>query len=116
MLLADDRIEQTSRNTLKKVTAVRALQEDFSRRARAVSKGGADSEFQSVLFEQPYCRINTVMDRCNVSRPTATSWLNALADNGMLQNVKTGRDRLFINREFLQLLARRESVGSDTAE
>jgi DeoR/GlpR family transcriptional regulator of sugar metabolism len=52
---------------------------------------GADSEFQSVLFEQPYCRITTVMDRCNVSRPTATSWLNALADNGMLQNVKTGR-------------------------
>lgn len=77
-------IEQTSRNTLKKVTAVRMLQEDFSRRARAVSKGGAASEFQSVLFEQPYCRINTVMDRCNVSRPTATSWLNALAANGML--------------------------------
>jgi Fic family protein len=109
-------IERTSRNTLKKVTAVRALQEDFSRRARAVSKGGADSEFQSVLFEQPYCRINTVMNRCNVSRPTATSWLNALADNGMLQNVKTGRDRLFINREFLQLLVRREPDGSDPAE
>jgi hypothetical protein len=78
-----------------------------SRRARAVSKGGANSEFQSVLFEQPYCRITNVMDRCNVSRPTATSWLTALADNGMLQNVKTGRDRLFINREFLQLLVRR---------
>ncbi|MBB5162478.1 Fic/DOC family N-terminal domain-containing protein [Mycobacterium sp. AZCC_0083] len=108
-------IEQTSRNTLKKVTAIRALQDDFSRRARAVSKGGADSEFQSVLFEQPYCRIATVMDRCNVSRPTATSWLNALADNGMLQSVKTGRDRLFINREFLQLLVRREPVGRDTA-
>jgi hypothetical protein len=55
------------------------------------------------------------MDRCNVSRPTATSWLNALADNGMLQNVKTGRDRLFINREFLQLLVRREPVGRGTA-
>lgn len=116
MLYIPTGVEQTSPNTLKKVTAVRALQEDFSRRAREVSKGGADSEFQSVLFEQPSCRINTVMDRCNVSRPTATGWLNALADNGMLQNVKTGRDRLFINREFLQLLVRREPVGSDTAE
>jgi hypothetical protein len=45
------------------------------------------------------------MDRCNVSRPTATSWLNALADNGMLENVNTGRDRLFINREFLRSLS-----------
>lgn len=107
-------IEQTSRSTLKKVAAIRALQDDFGRRARAVSKGGADSEFQSVLFEQPYCRIATVMDRCNVSRPTATGWLNALADSGMLQNVKTGRDRLFINREFLQLLVSRETAGRDT--
>ena len=104
-------IEQTSRHTLRKVAAIRALQDDFSRRARAITRGGADSEFQSVLFEQPYCRITTVMNRCNVSRPTATSWLNALADNGMVQNVKIGRDRLFINREFLQLLVRREPAG-----
>ena len=101
-------IEQTSRFTLRKITAIRALQDDFSKRARVVSKGGGDSEFQSVLFEQPYCRINTVVERCNVSRPTASSWLSALADNGMLQDVKIGRDRLFINREFLQLLVRRE--------
>jgi hypothetical protein len=33
----------------------------------------------------------------------------------MAQNVKTGRDRLFINREFLQLLVRREPAGRDGA-
>lgn len=103
-------IEVTSRYTLRKVTAIRALQDDFSRRARAVTKGGTHSELQSVLFEQPYCRINTVVERCDVSRPTATSWLSALAKNGMLQDVKIGRDRLFINREFLQLLVRKEPV------
>lgn len=101
-------IEQTSRYTLRKIEAIRELQESFSRRARAVSKGGADAEFQSVLFEQPYCRINTVVHRCGVSRPTATAWLGALSEAGMLQDVKIGRDRLFINREFLRLLARRE--------
>lgn len=104
-------VEQTSRQTLAKIAAIRELQEDFTRRARAVSRGGADAEFQSVLFEQPYCRIATVMDRCGVSRPTATSWLNALADNGMLQPMKVGRDRLFINREFLQLLVRSEPAA-----
>ncbi len=51
------------------------------------------------------------MKRCNLFRPTATSWLNALADNGMLRTVKTGHDRLFIYREFLQLLVRREPDG-----
>lgn len=101
-------IERTSKHTLRKIDAIRQLQDDFSLRARAVSKGGSDSEFQSVLFEQPYCRINTVASRCGVSRPTATGWLNALVDAGMLQDSKVGRDRLFINREFLQLLVRSE--------
>lgn len=101
-------IEQTSRSTLRKIEAIRALQEDFKHRARLASKGGADAEFLSVLFEQPYCRINTVVDRCGVSRPTATARLGALADAGMLQDVKIGRDRLFINREFLRVLVRPE--------
>ncbi len=102
-------IEVTSQNTLRKIDAIRSLQEDFGRRARAASRGGANADFQSILFEQPYCRISTVVERCGVSRPTAAAWLNALADHGMLQTVKVGRDRLFINREFLQLLVRPES-------
>jgi Fic family protein len=99
-------VSQTSEATLRKIIAIRELQEDFSSRARAISRGGADSEFQAVLFEQPYCRIATVMTRCNVSRPTATGWLSGLAAAGMLQDEKVGRDRMFINRQFLQLLTR----------
>lgn len=104
-------IELTSRYTLRKIAAIRALQDDFNQRARAATRGAADAEFQSVLFEQPYCRIATVVARCEVSRPTATSWLNALVDAGLLETVKIGRDRLFINREFLQLLVRQEPLG-----
>jgi len=101
-------IERTSLATFHKIAAIRELQDDFARRGRAVSRGGANSEFQSVLFEQPYCRINTVITRCGVSRPTATSWLGAFAEAGLLEGIKLGRDRLFVNREFLQLLVRPE--------
>lgn len=102
-------IEETSRETVRKIGAIRDLQDDFARRARLASKGGADFEFQSVLFEQPYCRITTVMDRCGVSRPTATSWLGSLAGAGLLVDLKVGRERLFVNRKFLELLTRRDS-------
>ena len=103
-------VERSSRETVRKVGAIRALQEDFVNRARAASRGGANAEFQSVLFEQPYCRIATVMARCDVSRPTATSWLSALADAGLLADIKVGRDRLFVNREFVELLTRRDPL------
>lgn len=108
-------IEKTSRDTLGTIAAIRMLQDDFAKRARLASKGGADSELQAVLFEQPYCRIGTVMERCEVSRPTATAWLSALAEAGMLRDHKVGRDRIFVNHEFLGLLPslglREESDG-----
>lgn len=101
-------IEATANSATRKIAAIRALQEQFAHRARQITRGGADAEFQAVLFEQPYCRINVVAERCSVSRPTATAWLTALANAGMLNDVKVGRDRLFINRQFLDLLSRPE--------
>jgi DNA-binding IclR family transcriptional regulator len=62
----------------------------------------------AVLFEQPYCRINTVVDRCDVSRQTASSWLHALVEAGLLGDVKVGRELLFVNRELLDVLTRPE--------
>ncbi|MGL5823744.1 MAG: Fic family protein [Nocardioides sp.] len=106
-------IERTSHEMVAKIAAIRELQESFSQRARAASRGGADSELQAVLFEQPYCRISTVMERCNVSRPTATSWLNSLAEAALLQDLKVGRERLFVNREFLTLLTARTGGFAD---
>lgn len=103
-------VEETSRATVHKISAIRALQTDFARRARAASKGGADAELLAVLFEQPYCRIATVIDRCGVSRPTATRWLVDLARAGLVNDLRVGRDRLFVNREFLDLLVSGDGV------
>jgi Fic family protein len=100
-------VEETSNTTGALIGGIRALQTDFARRARTVSKGGADAELQAVLFEQPYCRIATVIQRCGVSRPTATKWLETLVDARLLIDLKVGRDRLFVNREFLDLLTAR---------
>ena len=82
------------------------LPDDFARRASAVTRGGGDRELLAVLFEQPYCRIPTVVSRTGVSRPTATKRLEALVAAGMLGDIKVGRDRLFINSELLQVLTR----------
>ncbi|GAC81744.1 Fic family protein [Gordonia malaquae] len=103
-------IDRTSRSALAKTSAIAALQQDFAGRARAASRGGEDAELLSVLFEQPYCRIATVVERCGNSRPTATKWLVDLAEAGLLEEVRAGRDRLFVNREFLAVLNRREAV------
>jgi DNA-binding transcriptional ArsR family regulator len=57
-------------------------------------------------LEQPYCRISTVVDRCDVSRQTASGWLHALVAAGLLRDVKVGREVLFVNHQFLDVLTR----------
>ena len=101
-------VERTARSTLVKTAEIRLLQSAVREEARAVSRGGRDAELLSLLFEQPYCRIGAVMERCQVSRPTATGWLNDLVGAGLLRDHRFGRERLFLNFRLLEILQRDE--------
>lgn len=99
-------VRQTAASTVRRIDDVRALQDEAQAIIREVTKGGSNADLLAVLFEQPYCRISDVIDRCGVSRPTATNWLNNLVDLGFLIDVKRGKTRLFINHRFLDVLTR----------
>lgn len=101
-------VRESATSTTRKIESIRSCQEDIAERARAATPGGRDARFLAVLFEQPYCRIGTVVDRCEVSRQTASVWLHSLVDVGLLHDVKVGRERLFVNHEFLSVLVRAE--------
>jgi len=103
-----DVVRDSAASTTRKIGAIRSCQEDIADRARAATPGGRDAQFLAVLFEQPYCRINTVADRCDVSRQTASSWLHALVGARLLRDIKVGRELLFVNHEFLDVLTRRD--------
>ncbi|MFG6444086.1 Fic family protein [Microbacterium sp. P07] len=102
-------VRDTARATLAKIDAIQDLQHEVRERVRATS-AGANSDLLDALFEQPYCRIGKVMERCSVSRPTATKWLNEVVEAGVLHSVRMGRERLFINHAFLDVLLRDEPV------
>lgn len=102
-------IRQTALSTISKIDHIQHLQEEMLKVIRAVTPG-ANADLLGVLFEQPYCRISNVVQRCGVSRPTATNWLNALVGAGALRDVKAGRERLFINGTFFELLMQPESA------
>jgi Fic family protein len=102
--------------TVSKIDAIHDLQVRTGETIRERTTGGVNADLLAVLFEQPYCRIVNVMERCGVSRPTATGWLNALVTAGVLQDVKVGRERLFINLPFFELLRRDETPIADELE
>ncbi|MFO7845102.1 MAG: Fic family protein [Balneolaceae bacterium] len=56
------------------------------------------------IFRHPYSKINHLMEELNVSRPTATKYLDELSGAGFLDKVKQGRDNYYINRKLLEIL------------
>lgn len=101
-------VRSSAESTQRKIGAIRTCQEEIAERARAASPGGRAARFLNVLFEQPYCRMNTVAERCEVSRQTASGWLHALVSSGLLTDLKVGREVLFVNHKFLDVLTRPE--------
>lgn len=101
-------IRQTALSTIEKIDDIQALYREMQGELRAVLPSGANADLLDVLFEQPYCRITTVMERCDVTRPTATKWLKILTEAEVLISVKSGRSLVFINRAFFSLLTRAE--------
>lgn len=97
-------VELTARSTLIKIDRIREVQGQVSEEARAATRGGRDAALLPLLLEQPYTRIKTVVERCEVSRPTATGWLTDLVATGLLSEFRVGRERLLLNHRFLEVL------------
>ena len=97
-------IEVTSKATLQKVDALREAVTQYTAQFRMLLPGGSKAELVNLLFEKPYCRIGDVMSTCSVSRPTATLWLSLLAAEGILEKQTRGRERLYINSRFMEIL------------
>ena len=61
-----DVVRESAASTTRKIALIRTCHDVIAERARAATPGGRDAQFLAVLFEQPYCRINMVADRCDI--------------------------------------------------
>ena len=79
--------------------------------SRALIRSKAPSvynkELVELLFTQPYVRIPNLVEMGLVGRDTASKHLKILCEIGFLDEVKRGREKLFINHRFLNLLKRK---------
>ena len=57
-----------------------------------------------IYYATPYVRIQNLVNNRNIGRDTASKYLKILCDIGFLEEVKRGREKLFINHKFLALL------------
>lgn len=64
-------------------------------------------ELTELIFVNPYCRISDLVDSGVAKRQTAATYLKAMVSEGLLEEVKIGRENLYINPALLALLSER---------
>lgn len=72
-------------------------------------------EMATLLNRQPYARIDDVVGLGLAKRATASSWLNELADAGLVVRQKIGRGLVFINVSLLNRIFTISPIGAADA-
>ncbi|WNZ45219.1 Fic family protein [Leptolyngbya boryana CZ1] len=99
-----DAIRETSQWTTQKIKDIRLLMDFTASYVREVADGVYSRELIELIFIQPYCRITNVVEANIAKRQTASIYLKKLVSIGVLQEWKSGKEKLFIHPRFLKLL------------
>lgn len=96
-------VETTARQTVATVQAIKAALFDYKHRIRDGHKFYSQDLINN-LFTHPYTKIEFVQRDLQVSRLTATKYLESLVDGGFLAKRKVGRSNYYVNVALNRIL------------
>ncbi|MDD2991840.1 MAG: Fic family protein, partial [Zoogloea sp.] len=96
-------VEQTSRQAIQTIHAIKDALFDYKHRIRAEYKFYSQDLINN-LFMHPYTKIEFIERDLGVSRLTASKYLDALAAGGFVQKNKIGRSNYYVNLALNRIL------------
>ncbi len=105
-----DGVEETCTWTTDKIKAIRELMEHTGEFVQKSLPKIYTWELVELLFKQPYCRISNLVSAGVAKRQTASVYLKLLCDLGVLKEIKSGRENIFVHPKYIELLTGEENV------
>jgi len=96
-------VEITAGDTITTIHAIKTALMDTKHRIRDQYRFYSQDLINN-LFTHPYTKIEFIESDLNVSRLTATKYLDALTEGGFLQKQKIGRSNYYINKALNDIL------------
>ncbi len=90
-----------------RIRSIRDLLDQTAERIRRDLPKIYSRELAEVIFVNPYCRIGDLVAAGIAKRQAASVYLKSLAELGLLEEIKAGRENLYINPTLLALLSDR---------
>ncbi len=97
-------IESTSKDTITKITNIKNQLDFTILKVQEKAPKLYRKELVELLFEQPYSKIEFVVNKLGVERKAASRYLKELEDIGIVESQKVGRETMYINKELIEIL------------
>ena len=105
-----DGVEETCTWTTDKIKSIRELMQHTGQFVQKRLPKIYSWELVELLFKQPYCRIGNLVENDIAKRQTASVYLKQLCDLGVLREIKSGRENIFVHPKYIELLTGEENV------
>ncbi len=105
-----DGVEETCTWTTDKIKSIRELMQHTGQFVQKRLPKIYSWELVELLFKQPYCRIGNLVETGIAKRQTASVYLKQLCELGVLKEVKSGRENIFVHPKYIELLSGEENV------
>jgi len=100
-------VEETAKDSIKLINEINLLMEATKEKLSSELPKLYSKDLLELLFSHHYTKIGFLVDELGVTRKTATSYLRAIEEIGILESVKMSRDVYFINKQLFLLLKSR---------
>jgi Fic family protein len=105
-----DAVRATAEWSTAKIRAIRDLLNQTAEQMRQDASKIYSHELAEVIFVNPYCRISDLVSAGIAQRQAASTYLKTLASLNLLEELKAGRENLYINPALLALLSDRNTA------
>jgi Fic family protein len=97
-------VEETANYTIDKIGRIKNQLEKTIEKLKVEAPKIYRKELVEMIFEQPYSKIEFVVDKLKVERKAASRYLKNLEEIGVLKLEKIGREKLYLNKELIEIL------------
>ncbi len=97
-------VENTSKDTISQIININDQLNNTITKVQEKAPKIYRKELVELLFEQPYSKIEFIVNRLGVERKAASRYLKELEVIGVLESQKVGRETLYINKELIEIL------------
>ncbi len=96
-------VTETSKATIGLIQKIKGLMDEYIEKIKEDYRKMYSKDLVENLFKHPYTKIEFIMNDSQVSKSTATQYLNQLIKLGLLKKEKRWKTNYYINEQLYEL-------------